>query len=121
MIVGIGNDIIEIKRFENIIQNVHFIKKYYTKREADAANGHPSFFAANFSVKESVAKAFGTGFRGFELSEIEVLRDELGKPYVILHGMAKAKADELEVDKIFVSISDTKEIIMTTAVAEKKE
>lgn len=118
MIVGIGNDIIEVKRFDNIKET--FIKRYYGDNEIKAANGRKSFFAANFSVKESVAKSFGTGIRGFELKEIEVLRDDLGKPYVILYGNAKRIAQSLGITKIFVSISDTDELIMTMVVAEGK-
>ncbi len=116
MIVGIGNDIISINRFNNISER--FIHEVYTEREVNAANGHPSFFAANFSVKESVSKAFGTGIRGFKVKEIEVLRDELGKPYVIIHGKAKELSERLGITRIFVSISDTNDLVMTMAVAE---
>lgn len=117
MIVGIGNDIIEIKRFEHISQR--FIDRCYTQREIDVAEGRPSFLAANFSVKESVAKAFGTGIRGFEIKDIEVLRDELGKPYVNLYGEAEKLSERLGITSIMVSISDTRDFVMTMAVAER--
>lgn len=116
MIIGIGNDIVEIKRFERISQR--FIKRCYTPKEIDAAQGRPSFFAANFSVKESVAKAFGTGFRGFEIKDIEVLRDAAGKPCVILHGEAEKLSEHLGIRNILVSISDTVDFVVTMAVAE---
>ena len=38
--------------------------------------------AGNFAAKEAVSKALGTGVRGFGLKDIEILRDELGKPIV---------------------------------------
>lgn len=116
VILGIGNDVVEIKRFEELKDN--FIKRIYTEKEITASRLRPSFLAANFSVKESVSKAFGTGVRGFELKEIEVLRDELGKPYVNLYESAKKIAKDKGIKKIFVSISDTKEMVMTMAVAE---
>lgn len=116
MIVGIGNDIVEINRFENLKES--FIERCYTEQEIQSAQGHTALFAANFSVKESVAKAFGTGVRGFELREIEVLRDDLGKPYVLLHGKAEKLAQDLGIVHIFVSISDTKDLVMTMAVTE---
>lgn len=116
MIVGIGNDIVEVKRFEHLRER--FIERCYTQREINAASGRISFFAANFSVKESVSKSFGTGIRGFEIRDIEVLRDDLGKPYVVLHDSAEKLAQDLGITNIFVSISDTKDLIMTMAVAE---
>lgn len=118
MIVGIGNDMVKICRFENMKES--FIKKMFTEREVSAANGRPSFFAANFSVKEAVSKAFGTGIRGFGLKDIEVLRDELGKPYVELYGGAEKIAKEKNIENIFVSITDTKELVVTMVVAEGK-
>ena len=69
-------------------------------------------------MKEAVAKAMGTGFLGFKIREIEVLRDELGKPYVNLYGNAKLKQEELGIKAFFVSISDTKEYVSAVAVAE---
>ena len=117
MIFGIGNDIIRISKFDTISE--HFIKRIYTEREVEAAKGRPSFYAGNFSVKESVAKAFGTGIRGFNLNDIEVLRDELGKPYVTLYNDAKRKSHELGINNIFVSISNYEDYVSTMAVAEK--
>ena len=68
--------------------------------------------------KEAVAKALGTGFRAFMPIDIEVARDELGKPYVNLYRGAKALAHELGVERIEVSISNTAEHAMAFAVAE---
>lgn len=121
MIVGIGNDIIEIKRFEKIVENKHFLEKCFTQNEISISGQKPSFYAANFSVKESVSKVFGTGVRGFELCDIEVLRDELGKPYVVLHNRAAALADKLGIDEILVTISDTDSLVMTVAVGERRD
>lgn len=119
MIIGIGNDLIEISRFENIKNKQGFTDRYFTEREVCASKERPSFFAANFSVKESVSKVFGTGIRGFSLKEIEVLRDELGKPYVNLYGRAEELAKKLGIRKIHVSITDTRELVMTMAVGEE--
>lgn len=54
-----------------------------------------------------------------KIKEIEVLRDELGKPYVKLYGKALEKQKELGIERIFVSISDTKEYASAVAVAER--
>ncbi|MCI8670250.1 MAG: holo-ACP synthase [Lachnospiraceae bacterium] len=121
MIVGIGNDIVEINRFESIVERKSVLYKMFSEREVILGGKRPSFFAGSFAVKESVSKAFGTGIRGFRLNEIEVLRDELGKPYVELWGRAKELAEILGIDSIYVSISDTKQLVAAVAVAEAKE
>lgn len=71
-----------------------------------------------FAVKEAVSKVFGTGFRGFGLLDIEVLRDELGKPWVRLHGGAKKLADSLKITRIHVSITNTGSLASAYAVGE---
>ena len=116
MIVGIGNDIVEINRFESIVERKSVLYKMFSEREVILGGKRPSFFAGSFAVKESVSKAFGTGIRGFRLNEIEVLRDELGKPYVELWGRAKELAEILGIDSIYVSISDTKQLVAAVAV-----
>lgn len=121
MVVGIGNDIVEIKRFETIMEKEYVLHKMFSEREVALAKKRPSFFAGNFAVKESVAKAFGTGIRGFQLKEIEVLRDEWGKPYVEFSGRAKELAERLQIQNIYVSISDTKQLVIATAVAESTD
>lgn len=77
--------------------------------------------AGNFAVKEAVAKAFGTGFRSFMPGDIEVLRDKLGKPYVVLYGGAKEMAEEMGMRVIHASISNTLEYALGFVVGEGEE
>lgn len=118
MILGIGNDLIEIKRVEKACEKEAFLKRYYTDEEISMCKGKSSKFAGNFAVKEAVAKAFGTGFSGFEAKDIEVLRDALGKPYVNLYGGAMLKYEELKATSIHVSISNTDELAQAVAIVE---
>ncbi len=69
-------------------------------------------------MKEAVAKVFGTGFSSFGPAEIEVLRDGRGKPYVVLLGGAKELADRLGIERIHVSITNTRELAAAFAVGE---
>lgn len=89
MIIGIGVDIIEIERVRQAIQNnKNFLSKLFTERELDYfinRNMNSEVIAGNFAAKEAVSKALGTGIRGFSFKDIEILRNELGKPEVILH------------------------------------
>lgn len=118
MIIGIGTDIVEIKRIEKAFLKKSFSEKYFTKKEIDTFGNNITSIAGNFSVKESVSKCFGTGFRGFEPIEIEVLRDEMGKPFVNLYNQAKKISEELGIKKIHVSITNTKEIAQAFVVCE---
>ena len=107
MIVGIGTDLIEIERIKKACEKEAFLVRVYTEEERRQAGGKVSRLAGDFAVKEAVSKVFGTGFRGFGLLDIEVLRDELGKPWVRLHGGAKKLADSLKITRIHVSITNT--------------
>ncbi len=96
MIIGIGTDLVEISRMSKSIENTGFLTRYFTEAENEyfmLKKYNPQTIAASFAAKEAVSKAFGTGFRGFSLKDIEVLRDNLGKPYIKLYNNAKKLAD----------------------------
>lgn len=99
MIIGIGVDIIEIERVRQAIQNnKKFLSKLFTEREIDyfiSRNMNSEVIAGNFAAKEAVSKALGTGIRGFSFKDIEILRNELGKPEVILHSGAHLIGNKL--------------------------
>lgn len=118
MLTGVGCDLIEIERVKKACEKEAFLSRVYTERERRQAGGEPRVLAGTFAVKEAVAKTFGTGFREFMPIDIEVLRDDLGKPYVVLHAKAEETAKKLGITKIEVSISDTKDHAMAFAVGE---
>lgn len=99
MIIGIGVDIIEIERVREAIQNNrNFLSKIFTEKEIDyfiSRNMNSEVIAGNFAAKEAVSKALGTGIRGFSFKDIEILRNELGKPEVILHNGANLIGNKL--------------------------
>lgn len=106
MILGIGTDIIEIERINRAINNTPmFLEKIFTKRELDELNKSTlrvESVAGNFAVKEAVSKAVGTGIRGFSFNDIEVFRDELGKPIVEVSDKIK---DIIKVDNYTFNVS----------------
>lgn len=123
MIIGIGTDIIEISRIEKVMwrKNV-FMNKSFTENERKYFNSRknrPEVIAGNFSAKEAVAKALSLGFRSFGLKDVEILRDPLGKPYVILHGNAKDVAPKKCV--IHISISHSHQYAIAQAIIEEFE
>ena len=118
MIIGIGNDLIEKARVKKACEKDAFLLYVFTDNERKIIEEKPDSAAGNWAVKESVAKAMGTGFFGIKIKEIEVLRDERGKPYVNLYGKAKERQQALKIERFFVSISDTKEYVSAVVVAE---
>ena len=118
MIVGIGVDIAEIQRIKKACEKEAFLLRCFTSAERKLVEGFPAQAAGNFAVKEAVVKAFGTGFGKVGPGEIEVLRDPLGKPYVVLYGAAKQLAGELGIRRLHVSLTDTKELAQAFVVAE---
>lgn len=121
LIVGIGNDIVEIKRIEKAMENPRFIERVFTLKEIEllekkGVNKYESY-AGRFCAKEAVAKAFGTGVRNFNLIDIEILNDEFGKPYVVFYNSLIEKNRS---SKIFISISHSKEYATAIAIIEDK-
>lgn len=126
MIVGIGVDIIEIERVEKAIKNTKsFLDKIFTEKEKEyfySRGMNSEVIAGNFASKEAISKALGTGIRGFSFMDIEILRDELGKPIVFLHNDAKVIGNKLVGDnsllKIHLSISHNKSNAIAYAMLE---
>jgi len=121
MIKGIGTDIIEIERVKKSLLQEGFKKRYFTEAEISMAQENMVKLADNFAVKEAVSKVFGTGFREFFPIDIEVLRDELGAPYVNVYGRAKELKEALGITHIFVTISNTKDYTTAFAIGEARD
>lgn len=123
MIVGIGTDLIEIERIKKAVdKSEHFLTRYFTDKEIAYFNSKKNNYesiAANFAVKEAVSKAIGTGFRNFSLKDIEVLRDDLGKPYVNLYNRANEIISKLNMTTLHVSISHSRTNAIAFVVIER--
>ena len=120
MIVGIGNDIIEIERVEKAISKEGFIAKVYTQREIEnivKRGNRTETYAGIFSAKEAISKAIGTGVREFALTDLEILNDDLGKPYVIvsdkLNKIIQIKKENYQIE---IAISHSKKYATAMAI-----
>ena len=120
MIVGIGNDIIEIERIEKAISKESFKNKVYTQRELEnieKRGDRVETYAGIFSAKEAISKAIGTGVREFSLTDLEILNDDLGKPYVVvserLDKIIKSKKENYQIE---ISISHSKKYAIAMAI-----
>lgn len=124
MILGVGTDIIEIDRIKRAIDNTPgFLEKVFTKKEVEYLSKNMlrvESVAGNFAVKEAVSKALGTGIRGFSFKDIEVFRDELGKPVV----KVSSKIEEVIKSKNYLfnaSISHNKTMAIAFVVLEDRQ
>ena len=120
MIVGIGNDIIEIERVEKAISKEGFIAKVYTQREIEnivKRGNRTETYAGIFSAKEAISKAIVTGVREFALTDLEILNDDLGKPYVIvsdkLNKIIQRKKENYQIE---IAISHSKKYATAMAI-----
>lgn len=114
--IGIGNDIVEINRIEKAIKKANFITKIFTENEIklfEIKGNRSEFFAGRFAGKEAVSKALGTGFREFSLTDIEILNNELGKPYVTFKNSIESYNKKYFID---ISISHCKEYATAVAI-----
>lgn len=125
MIYGIGTDIIEISRIKKTLnKNIKFMDKIFTKNEMNILKSKDykaESVSGMFSAKEAIMKCFGTGLKGFSMKDMEVLRDELGKPIVILNGRLEEIYKNLNGEKIMISISHCKEYATATAILVVKD
>ena len=104
MIIGIGSDLIDIRRIEKTLERFgdRFIRRVFTETEqakAERRRGagtHIDTYAKRFAAKEAVSKALGTGFGGgVFMRDIGVVNDKNGKPGLKLTGGALEKLQSL--------------------------
>ena len=116
MIVGIGNDIIDITRIERVLDRFgeRFLKRIFTPAErarAERRANPAATYAKRFAAKEACAKALGTGIRrGVFWRDMGVTSLRSGKPTMVLTGGALGRLNEIVpegmVAQIDVSLSD---------------
>lgn len=118
---GLGVDIVEIGRMRAALERHPRMKERLfsdTERAyCDKRNKPEIHYAMRFAAKEAVLKALGTGFSGMRFRDVEVLRDDAGRPVPVLHGAAATIAEERGVVELHLSLSFTHETAVASAVA----
>lgn len=116
-IIGIGIDIIEIKRIKKIVNYFgnKFAKRILSLKEwreyISYHNNYDNikFLAKRFSAKEAASKALGTGINcGIYLNELEIYNNNLGKPELRFLNNSLKKIKKFQCKNIHLSISDQK-------------
>lgn len=94
MIIGIGSDLIDIRRVEKSIERFgeRFTARCFTAHEQERAEGRKdkaASYAKRFAAKEAMAKALGTGIaRGVFWNEMGVVNEPSGRPTMAVTGRA---------------------------------
>lgn len=118
-ILGVGVDVMEIDRFaEALRRRPRLAERCFTPAEAAycaAKPFPPQHFAARFAAKEAVGKALGIGMTRWR--DVEVVRGR-GAPTIALHGLHAARARQLGVERVHVSLTHGRGSAVAFAVVE---
>jgi holo-[acyl-carrier protein] synthase len=103
----LGIDIIKVDRIRAALDKFgeRFSKRVLTVSEQRYVRARPETFAGRWAAKEAVSKVLGLGVRGIGWRDIEIERLPTGQPAVRLHGRAAARAEQLGMVRIAVSIT----------------
>ena len=126
MIKGIGIDIVDKSRIKDIHSKhgIRFENKILSLKELEELSERNnsnkiSYLSNNFACKEACSKALGKGFsNGVKFKDIEVLRNSSGGPFINLKGEASVIANDLKINNIHVSITDSKESSIAFVIGE---
>src|SRR5260221_2671927 len=103
----LGIDIIKVARIQAALDRFgsRFSRRVLTESERRYVRDRPETMAGRWAAKEAVSKVLGLGVRGVGWRDIEVERLPTGQPAIRLHGRAAARADQLGMGRIAVSIT----------------
>jgi holo-[acyl-carrier protein] synthase len=125
VIVGIGIDIIEVKRIrEVLLRTPRFAERVFTRAEREYCDLRGAVsaqhYAARFAAKEAALKALQTGWRGgISWQDVEVATRESGAPYLIFSGHVLTLFKEFRATATHLSISHTSEHAIAQVVLER--
>lgn len=125
MIHGIGTDLVEVQRIQQIWENygTHFSKRILMPQELagfENTKNPVRYLAMRFAVKEAVVKALGTGFHhGMWVRDAGSIPDKRGRPLVIFSERGRAVCRELGAGEAYVSLSDEAGMVLAMVVILK--
>ena len=101
MIIGLGNDMVDIRRIEQTLERYgsRFVARIFTdieQRKSDRRAQRAASYAKRFAAKEACSKALGTGFRrGVFWKDMGVVNEPSGRPTLQLTGGAKEQLERI--------------------------
>ncbi|HCE4630314.1 TPA: holo-ACP synthase [Vibrio parahaemolyticus] len=123
-ILGLGTDIAEIERIEKALgrSGELFARRILSEDEMakfSQLKQQGRYLAKRFAAKEAASKALGTGIaQGVTFHDFTVSNDELGKPILMLSGVAQKMAQTMGVNHVHLSISDERHYAVATVILE---
>jgi len=115
VIVGIGIDVVDVERFAATLERTPgLLVRLFT---SDERNRPLNSLAARFAAKEALAKALGAP-SGLQWHDCWVVNDAAGRPHFELAGTVAARAAELDVETIHLSLSHDAGIASAMVVAQ---
>jgi holo-[acyl-carrier protein] synthase len=113
----LGVDIIKVERIRASLARFgeRFTKRVLTPGEQRYVRGRPETMAGRWAAKEAVSKVLGLGVRGIGWRDIEIQRLPTGQPAVRLHGRAAARAEQLGMGRIAISITHESDYAVAVA------
>lgn len=125
MIVGVGIDVCDISRMEELLKDGRFLGRFFSPEEQEyienKGRGAAASMAGIFAAKEALVKALGTGFTSAELAEICVLHDKFGAPYFELRGEFSLHVAQRNITALHLSITHDSGIAAAVAIAEREK
>jgi holo-[acyl-carrier protein] synthase len=114
-VIGVGIDVVDIERFGESLERTPALKeRLFTPAESLLPL---TSLAARFAAKEAIAKALGAP-HGMAWHDAEVVSEDSGRPLVAIQGTVKARADELGVANVHLSLSHDAGIASAVVVLE---
>jgi holo-[acyl-carrier protein] synthase len=115
---AVGIDVVELDRLARVLRRhgQRFLDRVYTPAEQAVCRGRVPELAARFAAKEATMKALGTGIRGVGWRDIEVLPNRRGKPLLLLHGRARARAALLGLRDLDLSLTTARDFAAAVVV-----
>jgi holo-[acyl-carrier protein] synthase len=115
MILGVGIDVVDIARFQESLERTPAMRKrLFTAAERERP---PASLAARFAAKEALAKALGAPV-GMAWQDAEVVSEPTGNPQLEMRGSVLARANDLGVAAVHVSLSHDAGIASAVVVLE---
>ena len=122
-VIGIGTDIVECLRIAEMIEKHEdiFIQRVYTPGDienCDKRKSSTQHYAGRWAAKEAILKAIGTGWaKGIQWTDIEIINEMGGRPFVRLGGQAKEVCRSKGIDEVLISISHCRKFATAFATA----
>jgi holo-[acyl-carrier protein] synthase len=118
VIIGVGTDLVEIARLEQALERTPALRdRLFTPAEAALPTDS---LAARFAAKEALAKALGAP-GGLSWQDVEVVRDDAGRPGLELRGTVAAAVERLGADRVHLSLTHDGGMALAFVVLEAGE